>query len=383
MQKKSLQDLLEWSDGTATYERNLLNKVSDYEEVVIFGAGIGGKMTCDLLEKYYYGNKIKAFSDNNPSKIGTIYRDLPVIAPAEIAVNFLTALVLISSTAYNVIKEQLLNMGLKPENIFYFQPAGISLDNNADMLFIKEKMREFERVYAMLADEKSKIIYRCQLNYRITKDINWLEQMRNMIDLECNQYFDTEILQDYSFQTGFVDAGAYTGDTIARFYERYPAWTGKYYCLEAGKDIYVRLCENVRKMEREGIIPLNYAVWDKEGELCFDTTSFGDGGGSHVSEKGAIVKCNSLDCLLDEENIDFIKMDIEGAEKKALEGARQVIQKNRPILAICIYHKPEDFFEIPLLIAEMMPEEYDYYIRQYRYGQSETVLYAMPRVRKK
>ena len=75
-------------------------------------------------------------------------------------------------------------------------------------------------------------------------------------------------------------------------------------------------------------------------------------------------------------------MDIEGAERNGLIGARKIIQRNNPILAICIYHKPEDFFDIPLLIQMIKPDEYDFYIRQYRYGQSETVLYAMPKSRK-
>ncbi len=63
-------------------------------------------------------------------------------------------------------------------------------------------------------------------------------------------------------------------------------------------------------------------------------------------------------------------------------GGANLIKKNRPVLAICIYHKPEDFYDIPLSIEDMVPDEYTYYVRQYRYGQSETVLYAMPNSRK-
>lgn len=76
-------------------------------------------------------------------------------------------------------------------------------------------------------------------------------------------------------------------------------------------------------------------------------------------------------------------MDIEGAEKEALLGAEEMIKRNKSVLTICIYHKREDFFEIPLLIEEMVKHEYAFYIRQYRYGQSETVLYALPESRKK
>lgn len=74
-------------------------------------------------------------------------------------------------------------------------------------------------------------------------------------------------------------------------------------------------------------------------------------------------------------------MDIEGAEKEGLQGARKIIKRDKPILTICIYHKREDFFEIPLLIKSIVEDQYTFYIRQYRYGQSETVLYAMPKSR--
>lgn len=377
-----LHDLLDWSDGTALYERNLLEKVLEYEMVVIFGAGIGGKMTYELLEKHGLSEKVKVFSDNNPDKIGSCYMNIPVVAPEEIVERLTLPLVLISSTAYDLIRGQLLDMGIVAENIYYFQPAGISLDCEEDKRFIEENIDKFDSVYQLLNDEKSKRIYRYLLNYRISKKLNWLEEMRSLIDLEREQYFDADILKNYCFEDGFVDCGAYTGDTIACFYEHFPKWSGKCYCLEAGNDIYMQLCENVKKINQEKIVTLNYAVWDKAGELHFDTTSFGNGGGSHVSEDGETVKCNSLDNLLDDECIEFIKMDIEGAEKKALEGARTIIQKNSPILAVCIYHKPEDFFAIPLLLQDMMYDKYEFYIRQYRYGQSETVLYAMPKNRK-
>ena len=75
-------------------------------------------------------------------------------------------------------------------------------------------------------------------------------------------------------------------------------------------------------------------------------------------------------------------MDIEGAETRALTGAREIIRRDKPVLTVCIYHKPEDVFEIPLLIEDIIKDEYRFYVRQYRYGLSETVLYAMPECRR-
>lgn len=379
--KNRLRDELDWTDGTRTFERDMLKKAEAYGEIIIFGAGIGGMTTYELLKKYGQDQKVKAFSDNNKDKIGQIYLGKPVIAPAAIE-SGKEQLILISSTAFDIISEQLLKLGLKKNNLYFFQPAGISLEKNSDLSFVKENIHRLEGVYERLADEKSKKIYRCLLNYRISKSPVWLEQIRDCVDREENQYFDRELLSGYGFSEGFVDAGAYVGDTAASFFSHFPQYEGSYYCMEAGTKPYERLCRNLEKINAKKMITYQCAVWNKKGTLKFDTTTFGDGGGSRVSEEGETVECDSLDHLLAGKEIGFIKMDIEGAEKRALLGAERLIRECRPILAICIYHKPEDFFDIPETILNIAKDEYSFYVRQYRYGQSETVLYAMPKSRK-
>ena len=76
------------------------------------------------------------------------------------------------------------------------------------------------------------------------------------------------------------------------------------------------------------------------------------------------------------EHPTFMKMDIEGAETESLKGSRKIIERYRPKLAICIYHKPEDLFEIPILLREMR-NDYRLLIRQYSDTRFETVCYAI------
>lgn len=73
--------------------------------------------------------------------------------------------------------------------------------------------------------------------------------------------------------------------------------------------------------------------------------------------------------------ITFIKMDIEGAELEALRGAGKTIRKDKPRMAICIYHKPEDLYEIPGYLLSLVPE-YRFQVRQYTSMNWETVLYV-------
>ena len=83
----------------------------------------------------------------------------------------------------------------------------------------------------------------------------------------------------------------------------------------------------------------------------------------------------SIDDMVGDDKVTFIKMDIEGAEMEALEGAKQTIERNRPKLAISIYHKEEDLWEIPFYILSKYPW-YKIYMRHYTLTTNETVLYA-------
>lgn len=360
----------------------MLKQASNADEIVIFGAGIGGKITIDILERHDLDYKVKFFSDNNLSKIETVYCGKEVIKPMEIKEKtYGNRLILISSTAYDVISKQLIDEGIAKEELYYFQPAGLSIDAD-EKDYIWNHMDEFEYAYNLLNDEKSKTIYRCILNYRISKSNKYLEELSEYVDPEENQYFDMELLSSYNFETGFVDAGAYTGDTIYQMDKHFPEFSGEYFALEAGKEIFTELEKNCSKNQYSFHVKcLNYAVWDEKGMLKFDSSE--SDAGSKVSDTGDTVECNSLDNLLADYKVDFIKMDIEGSERRAILGAEKIIEKNKPILTICIYHKREDFYDLPRLIERLFPKEYEFFIRQYRYGQSETVLYALPKSRRR
>lgn len=73
--------------------------------------------------------------------------------------------------------------------------------------------------------------------------------------------------------------------------------------------------------------------------------------------------------------VDFIKMDIEGAEPVALEGAIETIKKFKPKLAIAIYHSMDDFVNIPNWINELNLG-YKLYLDHYTIHSEETVIFA-------
>lgn len=132
------------------------------------------------------------------------------------------------------------------------------------------------------------------------------------------------------------------------------------------------MCSEVIRCEKLRNYQLyDCGLWDKK-----DIASFGGSGCPHIDSGGEqTIKLESLDEFLQSNKVTFIKMDIEGAELKALIGAKKTIKKYKPKLAICIYHKPDDIWEIPLYIHDLVPE-YKMYIRHYSAKGCSTILYA-------
>ena len=76
-------------------------------------------------------------------------------------------------------------------------------------------------------------------------------------------------------------------------------------------------------------------------------------------------------------DIDFLKMDIEGAELPALIGGRELLLRSRPILAISVYHSFDDVTDIPMYLHDLLTD-YKFFIRHHSFTLGETVLYGLP-----
>jgi len=135
------------------------------------------------------------------------------------------------------------------------------------------------------------------------------------------------------------------------------------------------------KEYRKNVVVLPFGLWDKKGTVAF----YKDPIDSHCSkvsnEQGnTIIETISIDEFVLEHSIkkvDFIKLDIEGAEYKALHGARKTLCTHRPQIAISIYHEKYDIFKIPLFLAGLL-SQYTFRLAHNSEGITETVLYGIP-----
>ena len=194
---------------------------------------------------------------------------------------------------------------------------------------------------------------------------------------------ETFILEGYNYNNlvyasegdYVLDCGAYTGNTAVYFHEKIGS-TGKVYSFEPHPATFKVLQNNLKNYN---INLYNCALSKDNKSVKFSQTPMP---GAQIKDDavGTIeVPCITIDQFVAENHIpkiDFIKMDIEGAEVDALIGASNTIKTFKPKLAICIYHKVEDFKTILEKIIEIN-NNYVFFIKHNSYSFLETVLFAI------
>lgn len=192
-------------------------------------------------------------------------------------------------------------------------------------------------------------------------------------ETEKRQYFDLQELE-FSDNETFLDVGGYDGATSRRFSESVNGQYDSIYCLEPIKENYERICEYNKDLER--FILMMNAATEKETELEFNIAGDESSGIGSVTN-GQKVIGRPIDSVFENKRITYIKMDIEGMEISAILGGKQIITNQKPKLAISVYHRRKDIWEIPKLILRINPD-YRLYFRMYSFKGNDVVLYAIP-----
>ena len=163
------------------------------------------------------------------------------------------------------------------------------------------------------------------------------------------QYFpkDINLRKGYS---RFINCGAYNGDTVMQLNVLFGK-VDAIACFEPDlgnfKLLMRYLCAKHNEIA-QSVIAFPCGVFSHETQLHFAS---GNKINSMISDKGeSFIQCVALDHVIPGFKPTFIKMDVEGVELEALKGTEMLIEKNKPDLAICVYHAPNHIWEIPLYI---------------------------------
>lgn len=222
--------------------------------------------------------------------------------------------------------------------------------------------RKLEKAYSLLGDERSRLTFRCLLEYKLSGKPAYLEECAAPRE-------ETFRLLSLGKDEHFVDAGAYRGDTV----EELLRYTGGEYAsilaIEPDRRNYRRLVEAIGGLPR--VDCRNVGAWSGPEQLSFSQTSGRNAalmnfapGISALGEGSGDTSVDSIDNLLAGNPATLIKYDVEGAEREALLGSRKTIARWRPRLLVSAYHRTEDIYALPLLMGELCGEDCSIFLRQ-------------------
>lgn len=408
---REIEDTLDMLFGD--YLRSAINETIP---VVLFGVGAVGKDLCQILQ--LHGVRPVCFCDNNPFQIGSSYFGIPVISFAELKDAHRDHLIVVASCKYAAeIRQQLLNNAFatdriisissitNPELLGYYQHCAYYTQNPQHALTIKDLRNQEEvltNAYNLLADKRSKDLFVGRLSL-FTSRLDFSQFSKYVVDYsELNEkerdsfpfyvspedygYFNNDIVRLEEGET-LIDGGSFNGlsaATFAKTCENKKLTYKRIYCFEPDASNFSVLQKNTAQLPN--ITCFQSGLWSHAATLNFlsagecDPAAFMEACSTKSTDTYANkveVQTISIDGRFPDEEITFIKLDIEGAEIEAIEGAVDTIQRCRPKLAISAYHKHSDIYELPLLIHKLYPG-YKFYLRHYGYTLFDMVLFAIP-----
>ncbi len=279
---------------------------------------------------------------------------------------------------------------------------------------VSENWIAFDKVRNMLHDDYSKNIFDWVLKYRLayafvggqalylfdppitTTEYKRIQKTGNrfkrrgvyhlegyVVDAHAGIIETNWLLKQYKYEPYCVpeqndnifDIGACAGETSVWFASEINQ-NGHIYSFEPDDINYNNLLKNIT-LNKLGncITPVHFGLWESNQMMQFSNI----GGGNTIKADGEkqleVIRFDDFieDTKIDK--VDYLKMDIEGAEIGALKGASETIKRDKPKLAISVYHKASDLTDIPLYLKSLVPD-YRFYMKHVTTNFSETVLFA-------
>ncbi len=223
---------------------------------------------------------------------------------------------------------------------------------------LKDHIKDFHWLYDHLNDSRSRFILLAILNNWYQYDFKNLKKAKETI---FPDYFDFDLFPVNNRHV-ILDLGAYIGDTVTNYISCFGDDSyQKIYCYEITPAIFKELTENMKKYPN---IECRFKAVSDKSDTFSITLNPNSSSANRIGDEGEEkIEAIAIDDDI-KEKITVIKMDIEGAEQRALQGCKNHIVKDYPILLISVYHNYEDLWKIPKMIYDMRPD-YDFYLRYY------------------
>lgn len=350
-----------------------LNQIPKNSKIALWGTGVAALGLKKVLFEKRNDVKVRFFIDT--FKTGEV-DSLKIYAPESLSYlqDEIDLIILTSFSGECVIKIILRE---------YTNKKYLTLDADFFKTPLPEKNIEVLKILETNQDEE---IYKMVARAIYSKDFS---QVKHYIHQKYNcdyslehEYFD--FINKDSVKTA-IDGGANNGSHILLFKENFKNLKKVYSFDPLWSEFKSENIEAVVKDKGWSEV-FELGLWNKKESLTFVK----NGAGSHITGSKSdstdrfettTINTISLDEFVQEqkiEKVDFIKLDIEGAEMNALKGAQSTILKDRPQMAISIYHSKADYSDIALYLNEILTD-YIFKIGHYGITNCGSCLYAIPK----
>lgn len=319
------------------------------KRVVVYGTGNGADAVIDELERL--GIEIIGVCASDSFVRDRSFRGFKVRRISEydgdfvVAVAFASSLPQVMNSIYALANERTVIVPCVPVK-------GKELLNRE---FINKNFDRINRAYHLMADELSRKTFAAVVNFNFGGELPVLRSC----EVPKNSVFG-DVLR-LGADESYLDIGAYRGDTVEEFFTQCSGEYLRITALEPDIKSYSKLLEATKGLH--SFTALNAAAAQECGERMF---SGAGGRQSSFADTGRPVRTVSIDSLSAQNPFSYIKIDSEGAESQALEGARVTLKEQKPKLNIAAYHCFEDIFRLPLMISELNGE-YRIFLRHHPY----------------
>lgn len=328
--------------------------------IALYGTGDGADKIISVLEKEGLKDLIAAVFASDGFVRDRLFHGYKVISYSECCEKFgdkdFIVLVCFGSSRPEVLSQV---DKIRSERELYVPDVPVYGTNLFTRGYYESNRSDIEEVYSRLEDEKSRICFSNYISYKLTGDITYLENAESDPDGEF------ELLQAIP-EGCFIDLGAYYGDTLTRYLNKFPCLK-KAVAVEPERHSFKKLTACAEELHSD-ITCINALVGSRTGtEEVSD--SRGRGTRALSASNVEIKNTRTIDVVtVDSLSVDragFIKFDVEGSESEALEGAKETIRKDRPVMKIACYHRSEDVFAIVKKVLEIR-SDYKIYMRHTR-----------------
>lgn len=353
-----------------------------------FGSAISDCMTARNIPHHF----IDGFSELKKHKNSSVFRPSEIIPSIEDRVWISAMSQPISKShetqIYNIVKGlgfshilDLERISLKLPDVwrrfvtdgFMWRQGTVS---SLDILWNEEKSAIVE---AHLLDEESKILFNQVKAFR--QNPTWSNYP---FPTTGRQYIELGSIEEKLFFTDIhmLDVGAFDGDTLQDFHEffgkRFASYTAVEPILEQYESVLTRIDAINTQRTSLNLPPLVCSAINAAAGSTVYRTGFDLRGSASKLSPGSeenIVNVIRLDDSHADYNINFLKMDIEGSELDTLKGSVSLIKTQQPSLAIAVYHKPDDIWNIPLWFLDNFKAP-RFSFRQHHHWGLELILYV-------